>query len=332
MRRKGRTYISTRFGRCPSAALISQLSHLLTLAPAFLFSCSAETLPAEKPGKTQIYIHKTAKTTAGPLDLFFFNEDALLTLDAYQRFEPVTDAPLDGASRTGNKLIAGVMNLPGDIWAWSDINTFQRLSERTADLTEDSPGRPFMTGTARLCAGKDRQCTLELTPLMSQIVLESLCFDFHARPYRDLIAEDIDIYLVNVNRTAALFDDGSATLPASWLNMGGLDVGSVPAGHLDRAEGTIFPGTVMYCYPNSATEDCLGRPLTRLVIEATLGGQRYWYPVNLRGIGRNQVLKLNITITRTGSSGPDIPTEAGTVQCEGSIVPWHSTTPQTITF
>ena len=332
MKRNGRNIhtISARYGRRPSAAHTKILS-LLIGVPAFLLSCTDALQEETLPYKTQIYIHKTAKTTAGTLDLFFFNEDALLTLDAYQRFSNPLDGRIDAASRSGDKWVAGILNMPGDIWSWSDVNTFQRLSERVSDLTEEQSGRPVMTGLCRIRAGRDRQCTLDLKPLTSRILLHSLCVDFHARPYRGAVLEDVDVYLVNVNRTVRLFDDGTATVPSTWLNMGEREEGS-PICHLGRVEGTVLPSAEFFCYPNSTVEEGLGRPLTRLVIEATMMGQRYFYPVNLPEIGRSETLSLDITLTRTGTAGPDEPAGSGSVQCHLNILPWEEMEPWTVLF
>ena len=299
--------------------------------PAVLLSCQKASLETPDSNKTQIYIHKTAKTTAGTLDLFFFNNDPLGTLDAYQRFDVLSGGVVEGASRTGDKLVAGILNLPGDIWSWSDINTFQRLSERISDLTEDQPAAPVMTGICRICAGRDRRCDLDLKPLMTRVTLHSLCCDFHARPYRDAVLEDVEVYLVNVNRTVSIFDDGAATLPATWLNMGGRET-EQGVFRLGSVSETMFPEVAMYCYPNCAAEETLGRPLTRLVIEGTLQGERYYYPVNLPAVGRNEDIVLDITITRTGTSDPDSPAETGSILCGMTVLPWTETDPWQVTF
>ena len=333
MERTGRNThkFSARYGRRHSAATILITTHLLSLVPAVLLSCEETSLETPVPEKTQIYIHKIAKTTAGTLDLFFFNDDALLTLDAYQRFEDLSEGVVEGASRTGDKLVAGILNRQGDIWSWSDINSFQRLSERISDLTEDRTPAPVMTGLVRIRAGKDRRGVLELKPLLTRISLHSLCCDFHARPYKDAVLEDVKVYLVNINRTVSFFDDGSATVPASWLNMGGLE-NDGDGVSLGDVSGMILPDAAFYCYPNSTVEESLGRPLTRLVIEGTLLGERYYYPVNLPAIGRAEDIVLDVTITRTGTSDPDSPAGTGTVLCGMTVRPWDERTPWQIPF
>ena len=323
MKKTGRIFTHTLlfydlFGCCKSAAKI-----LLSAFPAFFFSCTAAEPAAGPDCNSQIYILKKIKTTAGTLDLFFFNDDALKTLDSYQRFENAESGVLDGASRTGDKIVACIANLDADIGSWKDINTLQRLSERMCDLSDDSLERPVMTGLCRVRAGRDRRAELPLEPLMSQVRLRSLCCDFHARPYKDAVLEDVEVYLVNVNRTMSVFDDGTGTYPSSWLNLGGREDDAPQPFQIGRLSGTVFPDAVFACYPNAAEGESLGRPQTRLVVEATLNGERYWYPISLPAVGRNQQVLMDVTITRTGTSGPDIPADAGAVNCAMKVLPWN---------
>ncbi len=333
MKRKGRTdfFYRPKPGRRQSAAHTLILFLLATL-PAFLLSC-AQDIPESPPVvQTRMTVHTGPHAGGGTLDLFFFNKDPLLTLDSYQRYESLQEGRFEAASRSGDKVVAGILNLDCDIWAWSDIRTFQRLSERISDLLEDNPDRPVMTGVTEVRAGRERSGELPLAPLLSRIVLHSLCCDFHARPYRNAVLEDIDIYLVNVNRSVTLFDDGTRTFPASWINMGSRDETGSAVLHLDRVDGTMLPEAEFWCYPNSTAEAGLGRPLTCLVIEGTLLGERYWYPLGIPSIGRGETISVDVTITRTGTSGPDIPISTEAVRSEMYVLPWQEMDAYTLRF
>ena len=323
MKRKGRSNHLLR--------LISARRHsaATTLILTLLFSGSAFLIACRKPAAetqtqfTRLYIHSGPQVQEGTLDLFFFNKDPLLTLDAYQRFESLSEGMVIASSRAGDKLVAGILNLPGDIWSWSDIRTFQRLSERVSDLTEDLPDRPVMSGIAEVRAGREKRAEIRLVPLLSRVVLQSLCCDFHARPYRDAVLEDVDVYLVNVNRTVSLFDDGTETIPTTWLNMGGRDGGDGIVLHLDRIGSTVLPNAEFWCYPNATAVESLGRPLTCLVIEGNLLGEHYYYPIGIPAIGRGETIVLDITLTRTGTTGIDIPVSSGAVDCNMQVIPWQ---------
>lgn len=323
MKRTGRTNLCRLCSRRRLSAAQTLFFFLLTYLPALLLPACGKQVPDPPSVCVKMTVRIPPSAAGGTLDLFFFNKDPLRTLDSYERFESLPEGSFEAASRSGDKIVAGILNLPCDMWAWSDIRTFQRLSERVSDLTADRPDRPVMTGLAEVRAGRERRGELVLEPLLSRIVLHSLCCDFHSRPYRDAVLQDVDIYLVNVNRSFALFDDGTHTLPASWINMGERDDPASDAVHLARVEGTALPEAEFWCYPNAAAEEGLGRPLTCLVVEGTLLGERYWYPVGIPSIGRGETVSVDLTITRTGTSGPDIPVSTEAVRCAMQVLPWR---------
>ena len=66
-----------------------------------------------------------------------------------------------------------------------------------------------------------------------------------------------------------------------------------------------------YCYPNptetDSSEETWSARRTRLVLEATLGGEVMYYPVTLPVIEPNSSYEVTVKITRRGSPSPDIP-------------------------
>ncbi len=72
-----------------------------------------------------------------------------------------------------------------------------------------------------------------------------------------------------------------------------------------------------YCYPNSTAKDSSDATVTtdedfvprytRLVLEAEIKGTLYYYPVSVPNIESNKNYEVSLTITRLGSSHPDIP-------------------------
>ena len=66
---------------------------------------------------------------------------------------------------------------------------------------------------------------------------------------------------------------------------------------------------VFYCYANNAPEDSFS-PMwsprnTRLVVEALLGEQKYYYPVTLPALEANKKYDVTLSITRPGVESPD---------------------------
>ena len=94
----------------------------------------------------------------------------------------------------------------------------------------------------------------------------------------------------------------------------------------------MLPEAEFWCYPNSTAEAGLGCPLTCLVIEGTLLGERYWYPLGIPSIGRGETISVDVTITRTGTSGPDIPISTEAVRSEMQVLPWQEMDAYTLRF
>ena len=329
--------IFARFGLRTSAILL-----LSTPAPALLSSCGTGTEMAGKDSvPTQIYISKAGKTTAESLDLFFFNDDSLRRLDAYQQAGALGRS-VTGGCRAGRKILVGVANLTVDRYDYSDIVSYAALSGRVLRLEDEDPATPRMSGECRLDAGGVPSCRLSLSPLLSEIRLESVCCDFRGRSYEGQKLENVKVYLTNVCAESQLLPSGRES-GGAWLNLGGLDssaTASMPRPGLlmarlpDIGDVTVFPGVSLYCYPNHPEKETFGTPYTKLVVEGTIKGQKCYYPIPVnqpgfgyiggeRGVLRNYRHAIHLTITRMGTSDPDIPAESGSVRISNDIMQWE---------
>ena len=330
---------SSHIGRRLSAATRGAFLHL----PAFFSACTptpeTSVLSDLRPNRLQIYIQQTEKTMVESLDLFFFEDDALGRLDAYQHFGAEWKTRTEGISCNGPRKVAAIANRTADPYLWSDIRTFGNLAGRTFSLAEEDPARPFLYGSTSVEAGSVRSCTLPLEPKLARIVLRSLCCDFSDRPYREAALEDIRFYLTHAAASCQLEDTRP---PADWINSGHLD--SVAVSQMRHPEMVwypwgkslsgkrVSPDIAFYTYPNPAREEAFGQPVTRLVIEGRILGTTYYYPVNLPELEANRQYELDITITRTGSSDPDIPVASGTVRLGLQVLSWQEREPETLHY
>ena len=75
------------------------------------------------------------------------------------------------------------------------------------------------------------------------------------------------------------------------------------------AETPYTAQNAFYCYPNHASQDSFEAEWcprnTRLVVEATLGDEKYYYPVKLPKLEHNMRYEVNLVITRPGLPTPD---------------------------
>ena len=318
---------------------------LIIIMPAF---CSCEESTPENTENVRTFnVHKSyAVGNSGSLDIFFFNDDNLRLLDSYQRLYSIPSDYIEASSRAGDKIlfaIAGSSMDPGAIGRYDDLNGV------SANLREENPESPVMTACTSVRAGNG-SITARLEPLLSEITVNSICCDFHKKPYAGQKLEDVRIYLTNARDMYPVSGEGPGG--GSFVNCGSLSEDDmkdpVLAGLLqasleeDLGDNVVHPGIHLYCYPNKAEEESLGTPFTRLVIEGTLGGEKTYYPITIspdpepsggsRGVGRNKSYAFDITICRRGVPSPDIPIEVGTVRCGFRVKEWKVMDERTIGF
>ena len=332
---KGRTPLFTlknvfsRIGRRPSAAHPGALWHL----PAFLLACSPQsaqeaqlTLPARK---VQIYVSQPGKTTHEGLDLLFFQGKPLEKLDAYQHFDALPPNPVPGISSTAARKMVAFSGCPGDIYDWSDIRTYPSLENRRFRLEDENPESPMMVGTCELPEGTSRSVRISLQPMLSRITLRSIACDFTGRGYAGEPLRNVRAYLTWASRECQPTAENDH--PVSWLNAGRLDeteTASLPHPEMvcsavsPALSHRIYPSLSFFCYPNPSEGASFGQPVTRLVIEGQLQGTTCYYPIDLPGLKANTQYRMDVTLTRAGTSDPDTPAVAGTVLLESRIMDW----------
>ena len=65
-----------------------------------------------------------------------------------------------------------------------------------------------------------------------------------------------------------------------------------------------------------------GSPVTRLVIEGKLRGTTYYYPIDLPGLEADVQYRMDVTLTRAGTTDPDTPAAAGSIRLECQVLDW----------
>ena len=144
--------------------------------------------------------------------------------------------------------------------------------------------------------------------------------------------------MLNVAGSTGYLEDKE---PESWYNMmKGEDNGTLRF-LLDRNNSTPitvnYSETVTftqeqehayYVYPNSTETDSSDQETwcpryTRMVLEAKLGNDVYYYPVSIPNIERNTAYEVHLTVTRPGSSLPDVPVDVVAVSITVNVVDWN---------
>lgn len=317
------------------------------VSPVLLLACtrSHESVTKERQVVTRLNIRETRG--ASNLDVFFFDDNPGMTLDSYQRFENWDGSPVGAASRSGNKYLVLLCNYGTDRYSYGAMNCYDALSGISFRLPQEDPGAPLMSGECALRAGDDSAPVLN--PALSRIRLSSLCCDFSSRPYEGARLKNVKVYLTNVCDCYRPLT--GETL--SWINMGAFspeDAATLAHPEMLYAEvapsvgaTVLFPDIDLYCYPNMASSESLSERFTRLVIEGTLEGTVYYYPINInrdgfgyvsgiQGIEPGVTYAINLAITRTGSTDPDIPVDVSAIRIKTTVAPWDEFPPYNVTY
>ncbi len=318
------------------------LGTLLSMLPAFFYSCG---YAAEDPGSAMTEpVTKVSLSCPderiGTLDIFVFNDNVFRNLDCYQRFDDMAGWRGSVVSSGGKRIISALANSPYGKSHWLGMNSRKFLDDVHMNLEDESQGNPIMFGEIPVDTyNSDGSESLKLRPLASEIRLNSICCDFTGKAYDGERLTDVRVYLTNVNAECRLSDDGDSP-PIRIVNAGRLDEddmeGFKDPGILMRSIGGEIGETALkssfslWCYQSCHKDETPGSPFTRLVIEGKISGHTYYWPININrgmehgyGIRRGVCHSYDITITRKGTSNPDIPAKAEDITINHTVRRWN---------
>ena len=315
-----------------------------------LFSCSTD-VPAME-AETHVRLKSSwsyRNEDISSIDILTFNDDALQRMDSYTRIPMNRSDRIRIRSQTGSKLIFACANCQWDRMQWAAAGSYSSLSRIYAELQDEIPGRMLLCGEERAYAGSTEEAEVELAPIASQVILQSIRCDFSETSYPQARISDCSVYLTNVNsRCSVLADD--PVMPVHIINHAGADESDI-AGFADP--GIVFrrldsgigssekrPDIRLLCYPNAGETDGPGSPFTRLVIEGEIESERYWWPISINrhegahepGIYRNRCYIYDIVIKRKGTKDPDLPICSHHAEAVLSTLPWNGMEEYTVGF
>jgi len=178
----------------------------------------------------------------------------------------------------------------------------------------------------------------------AKVSVESITNDFKDPALKEKTFIIKGIYLINCPAEDRPLTSGYLPDPARWLNRMRYERSPSCDIHLyDILSQTLRPGeeyrTVhsFYTYGNPTEEDtqdpAWSARKTRLVIEATLGGETCYYPVTLPSVKRNtHYIVRHLSITRKGSASPDDPMVTSNATFDLEVIPWEEQSLGDITF
>jgi len=254
---------------------------------------------------------------------FVFNEKGML--DTY-----FTGSPTSSVTKTistGTKTIWALVNInPTRFYSCTRLSQFESCETNFHDMSRDAFS---MSGkvTKTITSGSN-SLSVPVERYVARIFVEEIVNNLEG----NLEGEDIEIrniYVTNVVGNCLI--NGSFPSSPIWFNkFGRSDWAEGPDDYINCVDDSeleyltvseegyyLFWEDVyeacapLYFFPNNATSDVNGwsstftKRYTRIVVEAYIRDELYFYPVNIIGAQRNHSYSLILNITRPGSKDPD---------------------------
>lgn len=271
------------------------------------------------------------------VQIFVFDDSG--DIEAY-KLEKYTNQAVVFSAKTfvdctpGTKKIVAVVNAP----EMSDVKSYDELSGKTSFLSENGTKKLQMIGEAELEVVAATEITIPVSRIAAKITIASIKNDMALDYYKGMSFSITNIFMLNVVGSTGYLEDKE---PESWYNMMKREDNGTLRFLLDRNSSTPinvnYSETVTftqdqehayYVYPNSTETDSSDQEkwcprYTRMVLEARLGNDLYYYPVSIPNIERNTAYEVHLTVTRPGSSLPDVPVDVVAVSITVNVVDWN---------
>ena len=184
--------------------------------------------------------------------------------------------------------------------------------------------------------------TIPVKRFAAKVQIDKITPAFTSPAHKAMEFKLTGIYLINVNGSCPYSQVSTASTDnGMWYNKQKYVSGECNALISDKFDSSVLmqnsDGIVtaysgshyLYCYPNPVTTDSSASTwsnrFTRLVVETTLGGTTYYYPVNIPAPAANTLYQItNMKITGLGSDSPDKLVEKGTISVSITVTDWST--------
>lgn len=234
-------------------------------------------------------------------------------LDAYGM---VNASSVSVSCTAGSRTIYAVVNGP-DL---SGVTSKSALESTVIDLSSNSTNSFVMVGSTTTTLPGTKSVSVPVSRLVSRIVIKKITRNFLAPALQSLPFTVDSIYVVNA---AGNYNLGLSASPGKYYNVAKFK-GDVP-GLLMDAPGAAIANSASYSTPHYfyVMPNSGSAKTTRLVIAATLGTQKYYYPVNLPAMQNNKSYEIaGLTVKRGGSEDPDTPVSFDDISFSVSVTGW----------
>ena len=247
------------------------------------------------------------------LQVFVFNRYGVYETYSYSSNNTVTLT-----CTAGEKRIVAMVNANTE----EDVIDYDDLAARSLYLRDTGKGDLVMLGDSILTVTGKQPISIDVRHLSSKIILESVSLEFQNEHLQELPFAVKSVFLTNVAGDRKYIADST---PSVWFHQNGYDKNNtlpflydqVSNGHIVSGGDPYGTEHYFYCYSNETNNK------TRLVIEAEIDGQRYYYPIVLDKVLPNNQYSYNVVLTRLGIDSPDGSLDKETYSVTVSMKDWQ---------
>lgn len=227
---------------------------------------------------------------------------------------------------------------------WSGTTNLSLFQKEITSLEKENEEDFVLVGNSLAnftSATSNIPITIILKRIVARVELLSIKTSFSQSPFAGKKLENASVYLINA--IGEKYYHNGEKSPSTFYNLGGINQSD-----LDKFTNDIIYKSItnpigegvdamnspiqLYCYGNSTTTEDASNKYTKLVIECTLDGIKYYYPIALPGILNNQWYRINATILRPGSLSPNETLEKGSINISMSIADWDESEDMNVEF
>lgn len=251
---------------------------------------------------------------------------------------------------TGSRNIYVVANAHGtDFTSVANEAEFMAIS---SNLKKEGEGSFTMIGLAKdhdLVTGSSaaNDITIPIHRMVARVTLSGIDADFSGTLLSGQKLSDVKVYITNVAGEKFYFDGETAPSSAAVYNHQGYVAADSPATgttgmFYDAVASQIGTGAdaysskhYFYAYQNTLEAETGTEKFTRLVIEANIGSNHYYWPININrtgfkggntpdhdGIKANCTYDYAVKITRAGSDVPEDLVDISTMGITLTVTEW----------
>lgn len=262
------------------------------------------------------------------IQVLVFSENGKLDAYACEKQSRV----LSLACSSGQKSIYAVVNAGRDL---SDVSSLSALEAQESLLTDNNRESFVMVGSSKVTLPDTEIIDIDIKKIASRVVVRKITNGMQGALASVPVRLDA-VYLINVAGRQKSIIRASESLSADdvWLNKSayrkeGGEMTFRTLGEKTTVSGDTFSqSSYLYAYPNPTKEERSVRDgwqprYTRLVIETTIAGARYYYPIPISQMQGNKSYEFeNIVLSKLGSPVPDGELETGSVEFRLGLRDW----------